>query len=628
MTGTMTGMGGGLQTDNSTVASAFRSALDHQLLIVVLLLVGLVLAWNVVRTISYRRAVTNGTLNSPVADPHPYPEPVARHMLRITFGVLWVFDGVLQLQGSMPVGLPGSVITPAANSSPGWVQHLVNVGATIWSDHPVSAAAATVWIQVGIGLFLLAAPRGYWSRAAGAVSAGWGLVVWVFGEAFGGIFGHGSSLLFGSPGAVLFYAVAGVLIALPESSWESARMGKAVLRASGVFFVGMGVLQAWPGRGFWSGQAHPTVAPGTLTAMVDQMAHVGQPAFTASWVRAFASFDAAHGWAVNLAVVVLLIGIGACFMSSDPRYLRLGVGVAAVFCAATWIFVQDFGFLGGLGTDPNSMIPLAAVFVGGYLAVVRLPVRSTVGSPTSDAADTMPVGPTTAAGDRPRGYLERLSPTYLVRTLAAVAAVGIVIVGAAPMAVAAVNPNADPILTEATDGSPNVVNLPAAPFTLTDQQGRQVSLASLAGHTVVLTFLDPVCTSDCPLIAQELRTTDQMLGAQASKVDLVAVVNNPLYDTVAMTNAFDRQEGLQDLPNWSYLTGSLTQLRQVWNDYGVQTQVTPAGAMIAHSDIVYVIDAKGRTREILDADPGAGTSASESSFSSLLASQLQHIAQS
>jgi len=186
MTGTMTGMGGGLQTDNSTVASAFRSALDHQLLIVVLLLVGLVLAWNVVRTISYRRAVTNGTLNWPVADPHPYPEPVARHMLRITFGVLWVFDGVLQLQGSMPVGLPGSVITPAASSSPGWVQHLVNVGATIWSDHPVSAAAATVWIQVGIGLFLLAAPRGYWSRAAGAVSAGWGLVVWVFGEAFGG----------------------------------------------------------------------------------------------------------------------------------------------------------------------------------------------------------------------------------------------------------------------------------------------------------------------------------------------------------------------------------------------------------------------------------------------------------
>ena len=73
---------------------------------------------------------------------------------------------------------------------------------SIWSDHPISAAAATVWIQVGVGVFLLVAPRGYWSRTAGAVSAGWGLVVWVFGEGFGGVFGQGSSWLFGSPGAV------------------------------------------------------------------------------------------------------------------------------------------------------------------------------------------------------------------------------------------------------------------------------------------------------------------------------------------------------------------------------------------------------------------------------------------
>ena len=90
----------------------------------------------------------------------------------------------------------------------------VNFGATIWSNHPVTAAAATVWIQVGIGVFLLVAPRGYWSRSARAVSAGWGLVVWVFGEAFGGIFAPGASWLFGAPGAVLFYVVAGVLVAL------------------------------------------------------------------------------------------------------------------------------------------------------------------------------------------------------------------------------------------------------------------------------------------------------------------------------------------------------------------------------------------------------------------------------
>ncbi len=41
---------------------------------------------------------------------------------------------------------------------------------------------------------------------AGLVSVGWGLIVWAFGEAFGGIFAPGLSFLFGAPGAVIFYA--------------------------------------------------------------------------------------------------------------------------------------------------------------------------------------------------------------------------------------------------------------------------------------------------------------------------------------------------------------------------------------------------------------------------------------
>jgi cytochrome oxidase Cu insertion factor (SCO1/SenC/PrrC family) len=145
---------------------------------------------------------------------------------------------------------------------------------------------------------------------------------------------------------------------------------------------------------------------------------------------------------------------------------------------------------------------------------------------------------------------------------------------------------------------------------------------------VVLTFLDPVCTTDCPLIAQELRVTDQLLGTDAADVDLVAVVNNPLYNAPAFTVAFDKQEGLSHLANWIFLTGSLSELQTVWSDYGEQSFVTPAGAMIAHSDIVYIIDGRGRTREVLDSDPGAGTAASKSSFSALLASQVQHIVQS
>jgi hypothetical protein len=60
-----------------------------------------------------------------------------------------------------------------------------------------------VWIQVGIGLWLLVAVRGWWSRGAGLASVAWGLMVWIWGESFGGIFAPGLSWLTGAPGAVL-----------------------------------------------------------------------------------------------------------------------------------------------------------------------------------------------------------------------------------------------------------------------------------------------------------------------------------------------------------------------------------------------------------------------------------------
>src|ERR1700721_325427 len=135
-------------------------------------------------------------------------------------------------------------------------------------------------------------------------------------------------------------------------------------------------------------------------------------------------------------------------------------------------------------------------------------------------------------------WWERASLSYVTRTAAAVGALAIVFVGTGPMAMAAVNQNADPVLTEALDGSPNSLDLPAPQFALTDQRGHAVSLDSLRGHAVALTFLDPVCTSDCPLIAQEFRQTDQRLGSSANQVDFVAVVANPIYPSASFTNQF------------------------------------------------------------------------------------------
>ena len=195
--------------------------------------------------------------------------------------------------------------------------------------------------------------------------------MWVFGESFGGIFAPGLSWLTGAPGAVLIYAVAGALIALPEDAWRSPRLGRLLLGGIGVFFLGMAVLQAWPGRGFWQGTLHGQ--PGTLAGMVQQMSSTSQPHFLSSLLASFGSFAASNGFAVNLVVVIVLAAMGGIFLTGNPRLVRYAVWFGVAFCLADWVLVQDLGFLGGLGTDPNSMIPWLLLFSAGYLALTQAP---------------------------------------------------------------------------------------------------------------------------------------------------------------------------------------------------------------------------------------------------------------
>ena len=604
----MPGMNSGLNPADPTLVAAFRSALLHQGLIAAALFLLLWLLWGASR--NWLRP--GAAVQAPRA-----AEPAGRRVLRIGFGLLWVFDGILQAQPQMPGGLPSQVIEPTAQSSPRWVQDLVNAGGTIWSNHPITAAAASVWIQVGIGLWLLVAVRGWWSRGAGLASVAWGLMVWIWGESLGGIFAPGLSWLTGAPGAVLLYCVAGALIALPARAWLTARTGRLLLAGTGLFFIGMAVLQAWPGRGYWQGRS------GSLSAMVTSMSQTSQPRALSALVSAFGSFDTAHGFAVNLFVVIALAAIGAALLTGRPRLVRAAVLAAGVLCLADWVLVQDFGFFGGLGTDPNSMIPTILLLAAGYLALTRLPDAA---AEPEEAVQDEAVAP--APGGRwrellrPGGARAALTATS-IQTVTALAALGVIVIGAAPMAAASLSPTADPILAQAIAGYSPPLDSPASPFRLTDQHGRTVTLASLRGKVVLLTFLDPVCTTDCPLIAQEFKATGTILGAQAKQTELVAIVANPTYYGTQFTQAFDRQEGLNTVPGWLYLTGTLAQLRSAWQQYGVTVQNLPAGAMSAHNDLAFVIDRAGVIRQEIDADPGPGTTSTRSSFAVLFAADVR-----
>jgi cytochrome oxidase Cu insertion factor (SCO1/SenC/PrrC family) len=638
----MPGMNSGLNDSNPTLVAAFRAALLHQGLAALVLLAVLALTWVSVREwLPSRRSAAGPRLAAVTR--YAAAEPAARRLLRTGFGVLWIFDGLLQAQPAMVAGIPSRVIEPTAASSPLWVQHLVNWAAATWSYHPIQASASVVWIQVGIGAWLIAASGGRSSRLAGLVSAGWGLLVWIFGESFGGIFAPGLTVLFGAPGAVLLYLVAGILVALPDRCWRTAQAGRRLLDGMGLFFVGAAVLQAWPGRGFWQGTLNGK--PAALTSMIASMSGTPQPHFLAGWVSDFGSVVAAHGFAVNLAAVTTLAAIGAGLLSRQPRLIGLTLVLMIAACLADWVLVEDLGFLGGLGTDPNSMIPIALVAGGGYLALIRTPavapesavaLESAVGPEHAVAGAAAGTSSSDLAAEQPPPGRDAGRPARLahalaaarMRTVVAAWAAAVVLIGAAPMALAQANPNADPIIARAIAGSYAPLNVAAPAFRLTDQNGAQVSLASLRGKVVLLTFLDPVCTSDCPLIAQEFREADQVLGRRSRGVELVAIVANPLYRDRAYTRAFDRQEHLGSLPNWLYLTGSLAQLRQAWRAFGTGAEIVPAGGMVAHADVAFVIDASGRTRTELDFDPGPGTASSVSSFAVELTDAARHVMRS
>jgi cytochrome oxidase Cu insertion factor (SCO1/SenC/PrrC family) len=615
------GMTSGLNTTDPTLVAAFRAALLHQFVVIAAIILVLALAYWFIRA---RRAgaASQEALSRP---PVVATEQNARRFLRTSFGILWIVDGLLQAQPQMAGGLPSQVLQPSAAASPRWVQDVVNAGGTIWSFHPVAAAAASVWIQAGIGVWLIAAGAGWWSRFAGLASAAWGLVVWVFGEAFGGIFAPGLTWLMGAPGAVFLYIIAGALVVLPARAWDGPRAGRRLLAASGAFWIAMAVLQAWPGRGFWQGGED-----GTLTGMITDMAGLVQPHPQQVVINAMVSFTSANAFAVNLIAVLALAASGAALLAGvtvlrdRPAVLRVAVPASVAFCLVVWVLVQDLGVPGGLGTDPNSMIPWALLVWAGYRSADGPALPSVRTSPAQQPALPALTGPLLAAL-RPAMVGPALRQTMTLataRSVTSLASLGVVLVGAGPLAVAATNRHADPIIARAIAGASLPVNRPAPDFRLVSQSGRPVSLASLRGKVTLLTFLDPRCTTDCP-VAAELKEAGVLLGSSDNQVRIVAIAASQSYYGLASIRALDRQETMDAVPNWLFLTGSAAQLQQAWGKYGIHVSHMAPGASSGMSDLVFVIDRTGRIRQEIRDNPGPGTAATRSSFAVLLSDAVR-----
>jgi hypothetical protein len=275
-------------------------------------------------------------------------EDSGRTLLRVGLGLLWILDGLLQAQPAIPSHFASGVL--ASNlPQPAPLAGLILRGISLWNAHPVPMAAATVWIQLGIGVAILAGGDRVVGRFALVASLPWVVVVWLVGEAMGGLLEPGAGWLIGSPGSVFFYAGAALLLLVPPERWHTGALHRALLAGLGALWLLLALLQALPAERWWHGE---TLAAPFVMAEGMLPRSLGVPA------ASVARLAATQPTLVNTVVVTILVLLGAGLLSGRAR--RIWVGATVVWCLVTWWLAMGFGVLGGLGTDPNAA-PLVAL---------------------------------------------------------------------------------------------------------------------------------------------------------------------------------------------------------------------------------------------------------------------------
>jgi cytochrome oxidase Cu insertion factor (SCO1/SenC/PrrC family) len=569
----MPGMGGSrISLTNPLVDSIFRhNAFETS----VSWIIALALLFLVVASL-LRRVNTFNLSTSGLA------EPRSRTYLRITFGALWLIDGILQFQVSMPLGLANGVVAPAAGGTPTWLHAIMFDSIGIWNNHPISLAVGTAWIQVGIGVLLIISNATV-GRIAGAVSVGWAATIWLVGNGAGGIFQGSNSILFGWPGAALLYIVAGLWLVVPVRTF-SDRFSRYTLRGLSVLLVLGAVLQVLPSRNFWKGGN-----ANALTAMAKTMTETPQPHALAWIVTRFGDVAGTLGGGTNIIVILwLLVCAGGLWVASE-RGLRWPTRTFVTGCLFLWVVVQDVPLWGGLATDVNSMLPLAV------LAWCASPARAS----TAPLRRHLPV------------EMRSSSSAVLASFASAMVLFAAVSMGWATVA------SAESTLYLAQNGPASSVDTAAPSFTLTDQHGVTYALGEHAGTTTLLTFLDPECWTDCPLLAAQLKQVRSELSPGA-KIDIVAVAADPYHETLANVNHFISLHRLSEVKGFYFVTGTLASVRNVWHSYGIGVTMAPSAKMSIHSDYMFIINSRGRLKWIVPDDPLANWAGQHSAESELL----------
>jgi protein SCO1/2 len=142
------------------------------------------------------------------------------------------------------------------------------------------------------------------------------------------------------------------------------------------------------------------------------------------------------------------------------------------------------------------------------------------------------------------------------------------------------------------------------PFSLTDQEGKSFTNASVAGKVWVANFVFTRCAGPCPTMTANMAGLAQAI--EHPDVRFVSFSVDPDYDTPEILKDYAGRFGA-DHARWSFVTGEKSQIFRL-AERGMKISAAPADAnnVIIHSEKFVLIDRDGWIRGYYDLnDPAA-----------------------
>jgi|SRR2546422_593422 len=152
-------------------------------------------------------------------------------------------------------------------------------------------------------------------------------------------------------------------------------------------------------------------------------------------------------------------------------------------------------------------------------------------------------------------------------------------------------------------GKPLPVYGQVADFTLTNQNGRVVTLADLRGKVWVADIIFTRCPGPCLKMTRQMK---ELALPPSSQARLVTLTTDPDYDTPQILKAYAERGGA-DTSRWMFLTGSKTEIAKLAIDSLKLTAIEKKPGerespndLFVHSTIFVIVDKRAQLRGVFE----------------------------